>query len=295
MESNKGKWYLGHRLWLEVFVLVNLAFLAPDIYLAHSTNLFRHAAEYLPFVFSLAAPILLLAGLVAGRGQPSGRIWRWLGFFVGWSSVAVGIIGLLLHLESRFFREETMESLVYTAPFAAPLAYTGIGLLLLMNRMVDAESPDWPRWVLLLALGGFLGNFIFSLADHAQNGFFYASEWVPVASSAFAVGFLLVPFLVSVNRCFLMLCAGVMLVQVGVGLLGFCYHTAANLRGPSPSMFENFVYGTPTMAPLLFPNLVLLTLLGLWILHRHLPPESRERTSATHPFPVEQDDSLTRR
>jgi hypothetical protein len=274
MENKQIRWYRRHPLWLEIFVLVNLAFLAPDIYLAHSTNLFGHAAEYVPFVFSLIAPILLLVGLVVSRGQLTGTAWRLLGFLVGWAAITMGIVGLLLHLESRFFREETLESLVYTAPFAAPLAYTGIGLLLLLNRMVNAESIDWPRWVLLLALGGFVGNFIFSLADHAQNGFFYTSEWVPVASSAFAIGFLLVPFLVAVNRSFLMLCAGVMLVQAGVGLLGFYYHTAANLRGPSPSVFENFVYGTPAMAPLLFPNLVLLTLLGLWVLGRHLPAES---------------------
>ena len=56
------------------------------------------------------------------------------------------VAGLLWHLEGRFFRELTLESLVYTAPFAAPLAYTGLGLLLIMNRMVDPESPEWPRW-----------------------------------------------------------------------------------------------------------------------------------------------------
>jgi hypothetical protein len=245
--------------------------------------LFGHSAEYVPFVFSLVAPVLLLAGLAAGRGQPHGTAWRLLGFLVGWSAILVGIVGLFLHLESRFFREESLESLVYTAPFAAPLAYTGIGLLLLMNRMVNTDSPDWPRWVLLLALGGFVGNFIFSLADHAQNGFFHPSEWLPVASSAFAVGFLVVPFLAQVNRSFLIVCCGVMLVQAGVGLLGFYYHTAANLRGPSPSAFDNFVYGTPAMAPLLFPNLVLLTLLGLWVLSSHLPVETGEITSEPRP------------
>jgi hypothetical protein len=190
---------------------------------------------------------------------------------VGWASAAVGVAGLILHLRSRFFAENTLESLVYTAPFAAPLAYTGIGLLLIMNRMVDAESAEWPYWVLLLALGGFVGNFIFSLADHAQNGFFHVTEWIPVASSAFAIGFLLAPFLIRVDRSYLPLCVAVMLVQAAVGLLGFYYHTAANLHGPSPSLFENFVYGAPAMAPLLFPNLVLLTFIGLWPLRRQLP------------------------
>ena len=274
------RWYLDHRLWLELFVLVNLAFLAPDIYLAHSTNLFRHAAEYVPFAFSLAAPLVLLIALVA-RWRGRAGAWRWLGYLVGWAAVGVGVAGLILHLESRFFTDLTLDSLVYTAPFAAPLAYTGIGLLLILNRMVDAESVDWPRWVLLLALGGFVGNFIFSLADHAQNGFFHATEWIPVASSAFAVGFLLVLFLVRVTPAFLGVCVAVMLLQAAVGLLGFYYHTAANLRGPAPSRFDNFVYGAPAMAPLLFPNLVLLTFLGLWVLRRHLPEAGAAEATAS--------------
>jgi hypothetical protein len=274
MANARTSWYRNHQLWLEAFVLVNLAFLAPDIYVAHSTNLFRHAAEYIPFYFSLASPLVLLAALAAWRRRHTTNVWRLLGHLVGWTSAAVGIVGLIFHLESRFFREETLESLVYAAPFAAPLAYTGIGLLLVMNRMVDAESVEWPYWVLFLALGGFVGNFIFSLTDHAQNGFFYVSEWVPVASSAFAVGFLLVPFLVRVERSYLAVCAAVMLAQATVGVLGFYYHTAANLHGSSPSVFDNFVYGAPAMAPLLFPNLVLLTFIGLWVLRRHLPAET---------------------
>jgi hypothetical protein len=270
--ASSARWHLDHVLWLEAFVLVNLAFLAPDIYLAHSTNLFRSAAEYVPFFFSLAAPAVLLVALFARRPGRSPRLWRALGLLVGWASVAVGVAGLVLHLESRFFRENTLESLVYTAPFAAPLAYTGIGLLLLLNRMVNPATVAWPMWVLFLALGGFVGNFVFSLADHAQNGFFHPTEWVPVASSAFAVGFLLVPFLVRVDRSYLPVCVAVLLVQAAVGLLGFYYHTAANLHGSSPSKFDNFVYGAPAMAPLLFPNLVLLTFIGLWVLRPHLPP-----------------------
>jgi hypothetical protein len=267
----RSKWYLDHRLLLELFALVNLAFLAPDIYLAHSTNQFHSRGEYVPLYFSLAAPPVLLLALVLWRVSPSEAAWRWLGHLVGWCAVAVGVVGLILHLGSHFFQERTLASLVYAAPFAAPLAYTGVGLLLVMNRMVGAESAEWPLWVLLLALGGFVGNFIFSLTDHAQNGFFHKTEWIPVASSAFAVGFLLVPFFVRVNRAFLTWCVAAMLAQAAVGLLGFYYHTAANLRGPAPSRFDNFVYGAPALAPLLFPNLVLLTLLGLWVLRRHLP------------------------
>ena len=111
-------------------------------------------------------------------------MWRDVGHLVGWCAIAIGLIGVVLHLDSRFFHERTIKSLVYAAPFAAPLAYTGLGLLLVMNRMVDRRSEEWPRWVLLMGLGGFVGNFIFSLTDHAQNGFFHWTEWIPVVSSA---------------------------------------------------------------------------------------------------------------
>jgi hypothetical protein len=278
--AGPSKWYLEHRLWVEGFVLVNLAFLALDIYLAHSVNEFRHDAEYVPLYFSLAAPVVLLVGLVVGRWWGYVSVWRDLGHLVGWLAVGVGLVGVILHLDSRFFDERTLKSLVYAAPFAAPLAYTGLGLLLLMNRLVDPESPEWGYWVLLLALGGFVGNFIFSVTDHAQNAFYYPSEWAPVISSAFAVGFLVVPFVTPVGRRFLWLCAGVLGVQAVVGVVGFWLHTAANLKGPSPLWFDNFVHGAPALAPLLFPNLVLLALIGLWVLRRHLPAADPARSPA---------------
>jgi hypothetical protein len=260
-------------LWLELFVLVNLGFLGPDIYLAHATNSFRHEAEYIPLYFSFAAPILLIVALVAlAIGLEA--VWRVLGHAVGFTAVAIGVAGLILHLGSRFFVERTLDSLVYTAPFAAPLAYTGIGLLLVMNRMVEPTSRDWPRWVLLLALGGFVGNFIFSLADHAQNGFFYWEEWIPVASSAFAVAFLLMPLLMEVGRTYLAACVIVLLIQVVVGLLGFYYHNTANMAGSAPDMLDNFIYGAPAFAPLLLPNLVLLAGIALWPLSRQLRPSA---------------------
>lgn len=114
-----------------------------------------------------------------------------------------------------------------------------------MNRMVDSQSPEWARWLLFLTLGGFVGNFIFSLADHAQNGFFYPLEWVPVAASALAVAFLAVPLIVPVSRAFIELCAAVLLREAAVGLWGFILHTDANLHGPSVHALANFVNGAP--------------------------------------------------
>ena len=49
---SRSKWYADHRLWLEAFVLVNVAFLSLDIYLAHSVNQFRRWPEYIPLLLS---------------------------------------------------------------------------------------------------------------------------------------------------------------------------------------------------------------------------------------------------
>jgi hypothetical protein len=53
-------------------------------------------------------------------------------------------------------------------------------------------------------------------------------------------------------------------------LWGFILHASANLRGPSVHAFDNFIYGAPPMAPLLFPNLMVLGIIGLWELRKHL-------------------------
>lgn len=269
--AGNSRWAREPLLWVEAFVLFNFLALTLDIYLAHSTNAFRRESEYIPLYFSAIAPFVLFVGLVARERFGSQAVWRDLGYLVGWVSILIGLTGVILHLDSRFFYDRTIKSLTYAAPFAAPLAYTGLGLLLVLNRMVKAETTEWAYWLLLLALGGFLGNFVFSLTDHATNGFFRVIEWLPVASSAFAVSFLLAPFLVRVTRRYLKLCALVLILQAFVGILGFFYHAAADFEGPSSSAFENIVHGAPPLAPMLFPNLVLLGLIALWVLSKHLP------------------------
>ncbi|MCH7792199.1 MAG: hypothetical protein IID31_07965 [Planctomycetes bacterium] len=266
------------RLIVELFALANLAFLALDIYLAHSMNAFRHAAEWIPFVFSLAASVALLVGLVAQRPRVGHRI----GLVVGWAAVLVGVAGMIFHLDSHFFEARTIKSLVYTAPFVAPLAYTGIGLLLILNRTTDASSEDWARWVLVLALGGFVGNFGLSLADHAQNGFFDWREWLAVIFAAIGIGFLVTATFLQPSLRFIQWCAGVMLAEIVIAIIGFVLHARANLHGPSASMFDNFVFGAPVFAPLLFANLALLALIGLWALSRMVSACSGMERSADH-------------
>ena len=268
MRARLADWRRDYQLWVELFALFNFGGLVVDIFVAHSENHFRHEAEYVPLYFSAVAALTLAAILPFRRRMPA--VWRDVGHLVGWLAVIVGLAGVIFHLDSQFFYERTLRSLTYAAPFAAPLAYTGLGLLLIANRMIAPESAEWPQWVLFLALGGFIGNFVFSLTDHAQNGFFNPVEWLPVASSAVAIGFLAVAFAGGIDRRFLRLCASVLVVQALIGVIGFGFHLEADLRQPGPTLFERVLAGAPPMAPLLFPNLVVLALIGLWVLAPHV-------------------------
>lgn len=277
VRARANHWWADPLSFVELFAVGNIAFLAVDIGLAHAANAFARPAEWVPVAFSLAAPAVIAAAMAMGGLRPASRsgegpaarqIARWLGLLVGWGSVAVGIAGLLLHLDSAFFEEQTIKNLVYTAPFAAPLAYAGIGLLLILDRMVDARSVEWARWVVLLALGGFAGNFVLTLADHAQNGFFRPSEWVGVIASAWAVSSLCAVLVVYDNRPLVLLALAIMAAEVVVGLLGFYLHVAADLSAPAASLWERFLYGAPLFAPLLFADLAVLGALALWAIAR---------------------------
>jgi len=108
--------------------------------------------------------------------------------------------------------------------------------------------------------------------------------WIPVISSAFGTGFLIIPVVVSVTRRFLDLCLLVMCGQAFIGILGFWFHMRANLIEPGNDLFDKLVNGAPPMAPLLFPNLVGLALIGLWALLPHLPeaPPGRSWVGAAY-------------
>ena len=117
-----SKWYLRPRAWLEAFVLVNLGFLAPDIYLAHSTNSFRHAAEYVPLYFSLAAPGILLVGLLA----------------LGWSAaVLVGVANVHFR-DTRHITDIALRAFFYLTPVMYPadlMQGRRLGLLMQANPL----------------------------------------------------------------------------------------------------------------------------------------------------------------
>ena len=248
-------------LLVELFSFGNLTFLALDIYLAHSINQFAHPAEWIPIVFSATIPFLLIPGILQRRHRTGFNLRA--GYVVGGLSALVGVIGMALHLDSGFFQEQTPKALVYAAPFVGPLSYTGVGLLLILNRLESCRSPAWGVWVVFLAMCGFLGNLALSLGDHAQNGFFEATEWVPVFASAYGFSFLFIAICYQRDTTFLKACLAVMAVQILVGVLGFGLHLMADVHGPAQKMTENFIYGAPIFAPLLFANLAILAMIGL--------------------------------
>ncbi|WP_432797712.1 hypothetical protein [Poriferisphaera sp. WC338] len=272
------------RGFIELFVWSNLAFLTVDIYFAHSVNDFHEWTEWIPFYFSAVGSMLLLLVMIICKFDPTQGLSKVVGNIVGALSIIVGIVGMLLHLQSSLFAEFTLQKLVYSAPFVAPLSYAGIGLLIIMNRTVKADDIEWSHWTVFLALGGFLGNFVLSVLDHAQNGFFLITEWIPVIAAALAVGVLFPALWNKVSKAYLNFCIAIMLLQMGVGGLGFLLHFKADYNSGSENIFEDFVFGAPIFAPLLFANLALLGMIGLWSLHRHVGLEpTGQSTTGTNP------------
>jgi len=256
---------------VEAFAASNLAFLVLDIWVAHSVNDFHHPAEWIPFWYALAGAAALTGNLALARPLRSGArrayhegAGRWIGIGVGFTGVLVGVSGLLWHLSSSFFERTTLESLVYSAPFVAPLAFAGVGFLVLLNRMVDHDSREWTRWVLLLAWGGLAGCFVLALVDHAQNGFFHPLEWVSVAAGAMATAFFAVPLLARVPRGFWTALLWVAGVTAAIGTLGFALHVAPLLGEGRAPFLDRVIYGPPPFAPLLFADLAALAAIGAW-------------------------------
>lgn len=233
-------------LALDVFIILNFVFLGLDAALAHAVNSYV-LPELTPCLFAALASVLLLVG----------RRRVFIRMIVAWGAIAVGIIGMVLHLESGYLDALTVTSLVYAAPFIAPLAFTGVGCLLLLTCYVQRKEIAWGQWVLFLSACGWGGNLVLSVLDHAQNGFFVPMEWIPVFSCALLLGALLVAMLQPYRQH--LYCLALLVINALVGLLGFGLHLLANL-----SRGEMWLHGTPLFAPLLLPNLAVLAAIGLW-------------------------------
>jgi hypothetical protein len=242
-----------------LFALANIGFLGVDIGIAHLANAFAHRVEWAPVWFSGVATLLLMPGVL----RPQAAIAALLDRVVAFTAVSVGVLGMILHLQSGFFATQTLHNLVYSAPFVAPLSYVGIGCILLLLHSRDGHGPAFGAWLLVLTLGGFVGNFALALLDHEQNGFFHPSEWIPVGAAALAIGYLVVE-LARPGELPRLFAVAVLASQVTVALAGFALHLRVDLSAIAERPIDRIVFGAPVFAPLLFANLALLAVIGLW-------------------------------
>ena len=253
-------------LILNLFCWFNLSFLAVDIIVAHSINHFEHPGEWVPFYFSVISSLILPVSFIPSEKWDS--LKKAIVIITGILSVIVGIVGFYFHIQSQFLGQLSLKSLVYTAPLIAPLSYAGVGFLLLFNQL---EMFNWSKMVLSLAAAGFFGNFILALCDHEQNGFFNAGEWIPVFMAALATGILLKSLQEGSDRKFLQLAIGTMALQIAVGVIGFLWHCYANINSPVDDLYQKFIYGAPVFAPLLFCDIAILAVFGLYDRLQHQP------------------------
>jgi hypothetical protein len=263
---------------VEWFVVANIAFLGCDIALAHAANAFAQPAEWAPIGFSIIATLLLMP-MALGR---SGSFWRAIERAMGTGAIVVGVAGLGFHLRSAFFEQQTLHNLVYSAPFVAPLAYVGVGLLLLLVRAQPAGSRELAWWLVLLALGGFIGNLGLSLLDHAQNAFFHWTEWIPVVAAAFGASFLFV-VCCQPDAAIVRATRVVLAVEASVGVLGFALHLTADLHWPRVHGVDGLLFAAPAFAPLLFTDLAALGAIALWATTRATAPSSDRDPAAAEP------------
>lgn len=244
-----------------IFASINILFLLPDVALAHSS--FLHSrAELIPLWVSAVGGVVALGLSLLGLE----RLMVRAGFVaVALVCLATGVAGMAFHLGSDTLRSPpTIHRLVYSAPIIAPLAYAGLGLLVLAALFLGGAQPRG-RAVELLAGLGLLGNFVLCLLDHAQNGFWATVEWVSVVAGAVGglafTGSALLREQRPGERRFLW---GVVAAMGGVGLVGAALHVMADLSPEATgTLLDRLRYGAPVFAPLLFVDLAALGALGL--------------------------------
>jgi hypothetical protein len=95
-----------------------------------------------------------------------------------------------------------------------------------------------------------------------------------VVAAAVAVGILFAVVVEYRSPTVRAIAAVVMVAQLLVGLAGFAFHLRGNLLSPMERITDKFVFGSPIFAPLLFANIAILGLMGLWALGRAVAREA---------------------
>jgi hypothetical protein len=235
-----------------IFCALNFFLIAVDIQLAHQISNVRYdIASTAPMMSAVAGLVVVIASAFAGRFP---RLSVNLNRMAASLGIILGLSGGWFHI-AKFLELKTVSSLVYSAPFAAPLILCGIALVVMSASEPSLSEPTRKRFSSLLVSGFFAGNFVLALLDHAQNGFYHPAEWLPVAVSAFGAAVWLGSAIADhplLGR--LIIFAGV--VSGLVGLLGLWFHVAPLL--PLGSMSDAVLQRVPLTAPML--------MLDAWIL-----------------------------
>jgi len=252
--------YLNPRRAVLFFVASNFLFLVFDVLIAHSYNRFAKIEEWIPVGYSAFAGLFVLIYAVLENPPAWKRKLTHLVFYLG---VLIGLAGFFYHFYGAIFHEFSLKSLVYAAPLAAPLAFAGLSLAgLFADCFISGWGEKRRSVLLLLVSSGFAGNLILSVLDHARNGFFVDTEWIPVFISAFAFivfGWAGLKRKLSAEDRLTVHFA--ILLAIVTGIAGFVFHLAADLQGVMPDLRDRFIYGAPIFAPLLFCDIAFLGLL----------------------------------
>lgn len=250
----------------------NFVFISVDVALAHTLLGLSGWPKLWPVWAGCLCGLLIGLRLLEILGGPT--IWKHALNAATALALFTGAFGFYFHLDSRFLQSINLHSLVYSAPIAAPLAFSGLGLLAwVANRGKDLAGLDCRSIALALVGWGFLGNAVICLMDHEQNAFFFPSEWIGVAAGLFAGCVCLeISFRKTLDVPEIWIVEGVFGLVALVGVLGFAFHLHGGL-GVSGSPVERFVHGVPIMAPLIFVDLALLG----WIILRSRQQDMRTR------------------
>lgn len=263
---------------------VNEIFLGIDTFLAHSISGTIRPFEWIPIVFGPAAgAVLLLAGLIAGRGGTEAwnsrrRAASFLASGVLGLSIVVGLLGAYFHLVRAILptgplgQRVTVDLIVWAPPILGPLTFALVGLLGISAAWLEDPPGSgrlmWSarRWIHLpysktrafffMVSLGTLATVISAVLDHARTHFENPWLWVPTLAGVF--GTVVAATLGALDRpgsWDLRIYALAMTLLILVGVVGAWLHIRDNLAFGGTVVVERFIRGAPFLAPLLFCNM----------------------------------------
>lgn len=263
---------------------IMLIFLGIDIYLAHSISGTIVPNEWIPIIFGpIAGVFLLFAGLLAQRNRPLATI---LANIVLVASIVVGLLGAYFHIIRAILpsgpigQQASIFLLVWAPPILGPLTFSLVGvigisaawiespadsgtLIFIGERRLRLPYSKTQAYFFMVSMGT-LATLLSSVFDHARTPFENPWLWLPAAAGVFAVVVsAIIGALDRPSRADLATYTGSMVLLILVGVIGLVLHINENLIAQGTIVIEQFVRGSPFLAPMLFANMGALGLIVL--------------------------------